>query len=222
MRHTPGHRSHGVTVLLLVVAFSGALAGGCGYFKPARPENPSNGEIVNIDLNSPDETLETLRSAVEAKGQKSGDAAYRACFADSTATTTPAFHAFFAPENVNSWISGGHLLPTDWTLKNEGTFYNVGPLSLVYLRPETYQMTWDVEQPPHDDFGTNIATLHRHYSIVAIGQNGDVAGTIARGYADISLIQSTTGGWVIQLWGDRVDDDPTLTWGQRRLESQSQ
>jgi hypothetical protein len=208
-----------LTSVLALLAATGI--GGCGYFHPARPENPSNGEVVTIDLNSPDETLGTIKAAVEAKGLKSGDAAYRACFADSTAPATPAFHAFFAVENVNAWISGGRLMPTDWTLKNEATFYNVGPLSLVNLRPEIYQMTWDPTNDT-DTFGTNFAILHRHYAILAIGQNGDVAGTIARGYADISLVVSAAGNWVIVQWADRVDDNPVYTWGQRRLESQSQ
>lgn len=221
MRSVSRHRSPAIRVLWIAVLISVA-GGGCGYFKPARPENPSNGVVIIPDQTSPDATLSTIQAAVQAKGLQGGDAAYRACFADSTAPTTPAFHAFFAPENVSSWISGGHLLPTDWTLKNEATFYNVGPLSLVNLRPEEYQMTWDTEQPPHDDFGTNVATLHRHYSILAVGQNGDVAGIIANGYADLTLTQSSTGAWVIVIWNDRVDTDATLTWGQRRLESQSQ
>ena len=222
MRSAPGHRTHPLTALLVAVAISAAGASGCGYFHPARPENPSNGEVIVPDQTSPDGTLSTIQAAVEAKGLKGGDAAYRACFADSTAPTTPAFHAFFAPENAASWISGGRQLPNDWTLKNEATFYNVGPLSLVNLRPEIYQMDWEPVDNDPDIFGTNVATLHRHYSIVAVGQNGDVAGTVAKGYADITLVVSSTGAWVIVLWDDKVDDDPTLTMGQKRLESQTQ
>jgi len=214
-----------VTTLLVTVAILVVPLFGCGYFHPARPENPSNGEIVTIDLNSPDETLGTIKDAVEAKGLKSGDVAYRACFADSTAATTPAFHAFFDAVDANNWVNSGHLLPTDWTLRNEGAFYNVGPRSLVTLRNEIYQMSWDPDPKQADNFGTNIAILHRHYSILAVGQDGAVAEIIAKGYADITLIQSTTGGWVSVLWSDRADPDvdpllPQKTWGLRRLESQ--
>jgi hypothetical protein len=215
--------SSGVILLASVLAVVVATGiGGCGYFHPARSENPNTGgPAVPIDLSTYDGTLSTLQSAVQAKGLQSGDVAYRACFADSTAPTTPAFHAFFDPANASSWVSSGHLLPTDWTLKNEAPFYNVGPLSLVNLRPEIYQMTWDTTNDA-DVFGTNYALLHRHYLIVAIGQGGDVAGVVAKGYADLTLVQSSTGNWVIVLWNDKIDGDPTLTWGQRRLESQSQ
>jgi hypothetical protein len=210
------------TLALVAVLISAAGIGGCGYFHPARPENPGKGIVIVPDQGSPDATLGTIKAAVEAKGLQGGDAAYRVCFADSTAPATPAFHAFFAPENQASWVSGGRALPSDWTLKNEATFYNIGTLSLVNLRPEIYQMTWEIENPPHDDFNANVAILHRHYEILAIGQSGDVAGTVAKGYADITLVPSSTGAWVIVLWQDRVDDDPALTMGQKRLESQTQ
>jgi hypothetical protein len=200
-------------------------ASGCGYFHPARPENPSNGEIVTIDLTSPEGTLATIKAAVEAKGLKSGDVAYRACFADSTATTTPAFHAFFDPNDAYAWNKGGHLLPTDWTLKNEGPFYNLGPQSLVALAPQSYLMTWDLVPNQPDEFATSIAVLHRHYLIVATGQDGAIADLVAKGFADLTLVQSSTGGWVIVLWNDHVDPDTDplfqqKTMGLRRLESQ--
>ncbi len=215
-------RTHRLAATLAALALAGGLAGGCDYFKPATPEAPQSGEVVNIDLSSPDQTLETLRQAVEAKGLKSGDVAYRACFADSTTTTTPAFHAFFWPEDANTWTSQGKLLPTDWTLRDEGPFYNVGPRALVNLRDEDYSMSWDVEKP--DEFGPGSATLHRHYLVVANGTAG-VAEIIAKGYADLVLVQqSSTGNWVITQWQDRADPnvDPVLpqkTWGLRRLES---
>ena len=198
---------------------------GCDYFRPATPESPNNGGgggNVLIDLSSPDATLATLQLAVQAKGLLGGDAADRACFADSTSPTTPAFHAFFQPEDALAWTSQGKLLPTDWTGKDEGPFYNVGPRSLANLRDEPYVMSWDVWKP--DEFGTQSALLHRHYLVVAEGTGG-VAEIIAKGYVDLTLIQqSSTSNWVITQWQDYGDPDvdPQLTqktWGLRRLES---
>lgn len=221
-RHRSGRLPAALALTLAIAA--GGSTYGCGYFHPARPENPSSGVVVNIDRSSPDATLNTIKDAVVAKGLESGDVAYRACFADSTATTTPAFHAFFWPEDANAWVSQGKLLPTDWTLKDEGPFYNVGPRSLVTLRNEIYQMTWENDPLTADDYGIGSATLHRHYEILAVGQDGAVAEIIAKGYADVVLVQDSAGGWVIVRWNDRSDPDvdPLLTqrtWGLRRLES---
>jgi hypothetical protein len=83
-------------------------------------------------------------------------------------------------------------------------------------------MTWDIEQPNHDDYGAG--TLHRHYEILAVGQDGAVAEIIAKGYADLVFVQNSASNWVIVRWDDRSDPDvdPLLTqktWGLRRLES---
>jgi hypothetical protein len=216
------HRGARACAWLGGLAVAALLAAGCDYFKPVTPEPPTNTDVVAIDLSSPDLTLETLRLAVEAKGLRNGDVAYRACFAESTAVNTPAFHAFFWPEDANAWTSQGKVLPSDWTYRDEAPFYNVGPRSIASLRDEPYQMSWEVEKP--DEFGTGSAVLHRHYLVIAEGTSG-VAEIIAKGYADLVLVQqSTTGNWVITQWQDRSDPDvdpllPQKTWGLRRLES---
>jgi hypothetical protein len=206
---------------LLAPGFVALVATGCQYFHPATPEKPTDSSAVQIDLTSADGTLTTLQAAIQAKGLQGGDAAYRVCFADSTDKTTPAFHAYFWPEDASAWTSQGKSLPSDWTLRDEGPFYNIGPRALANLRDEPYQMSWDTEKP--DEFGTGTALLHKHYLIVAEG-NGGVAEIIAKGFADILMVQNTAGNWVIVQWQDRADPDvdPTLTqktWGLRRLES---
>ena len=50
-----------------------------------------------------------------------------------------------------------------------------------------------------------------------------MSGTLAIGFADLTLVRSTNGDWRITLWEDRIDpgfdrnDPDQVTLGRRRL-----
>ena len=210
------------TLVLACSLVAAALLGGCGYFRPATPEAPSNGDQIIPDYTTVEGTLESIRQAVEAKGLRAGDAAYRGAFADSTSPTTTACHFFFSAEDAATWAAQSQTLPSDWTLRDEGPFFNVADRSLVNLRDDPYSMTWAEEPSKPDDNGNGVSTIHRRYTIYAIGADGTVAEIIAKGYADLVLILDSHNNWIITRWTDRVDPEgDTLaqkTWGLRRLE----
>jgi hypothetical protein len=214
------------SIALLVLMATGLLGSGCDYFKPAKPEAPSDSNNIVPDYTSVEATLQTIQSAVEAKGQRAGDAAFRGAFADSTAPSTPACHFFFSVQDAAAWTSQLQTVPTDWTLRDEAPFFNVGPRSLVNLRDDPYAMSWEPEDSNPDDLGATVSTLHRRYKIYAVGNDGSVAEIIAKGYADLVLVLDANNNWVITRWNDRIDPEVDAsgliqkTWGLRRLESQ--
>jgi hypothetical protein len=204
-----------------LVAAALTAAAGCDYFKPTDPEPPAENQVA-ADYSTADATLETLRLAVESKGQGGAAQSYLGAFADSTLhPEIHGFHQFFDPADEAAWTG---TVPSDWNLSNERNFFNVGEKALVALRPETYQMFLERDPFNADREQDKSTLLHRRYTILAIGQTGDVADVIARGFADLTLEQAANGFWYISRWEDRRDPDPfnpdfpQVTLGQRRLE----
>ena len=217
-------RCRGLGMMIALAALA-AGAGGCNYFRPATAPGTSAPPVPQ-DYSQPDATLETIRLAVEAKGQSGAAEAYVGAFADSTANEIPGYHQFFWPEDAAAWKAANKTVPSDWNLKLERLFYNYSQRSLVNLRPEPYQMIWEPDPDNSDRQDVNPSILHRRYTLLAIGATGEAAEVIARGFADLTLHHAGNGNWYITRWEDRPDPvlvDPKLpqvTWGQRRLESQ--
>jgi hypothetical protein len=87
-------------------------------------------------------------------------------------------------------------------------------------------MAWGPDPDNTDLVGVSPTVLHRRYTILALAEDGKTNEIIARGFADLTLYQSSDGNWYITRWEDRPDPvqlDPNLTqvtWGWRRLDSQ--
>jgi hypothetical protein len=212
---------------LAIGAIALALAG-CNYFKPEQPEAPggASGGLIRTDYTFPDSTLETMRRAVEAKASRGGEDAYRQAFSDSSGSGggVPAYHHFWWPEEAANWVAQGHSIPSNWTLNpDEASFYDIGERALVNLRPDSLSMQWAPEAGNPDQLGSGVVTLHRHYLIRSIGSDGSTTDIIAKGYADLILVQGPDNAWRIMRWNDRPDPvvDPVFiqkTLGLRRLE----
>jgi len=203
-----------------------AVVAGCDYFRPADPPSPASGDVIPADYTSVEGTLETVRLAVEAKGLQGAAEAYAGAFADSApppSPPSPGFLHFWWPADEAAWVAGGREVP-DWNHDEERVFYNIGARSLVNLRDEDYQMTWEAESGNPDEPGDGFVIAHRRYRIDAMGVAGVPVEIIARGYADLTITQLSDGNWKITRWNDRADPEPDpllpqRTWGQRRLES---
>jgi len=189
--------------------------GGCNLFEPAQPEPPT-GQAIIPDYSDPDRTLDMIAQAVRDKAGTNGSSVYMGAFADSTSPATPAYHHFFWPTDV---IDTGITPPADWTRVHEETFYS----KLVNLRGDQYQLIWEPDPASgSDDIGARTAVIHRHYRLISETDDGTPTGTMAFGFADLTLVKGTDANWRITLWSDRVD--PTadvgleeVSLGRRRL-----
>lgn len=192
------------------------LAAGCNYFKPAQPEAPTNPPFL-ADYTTPDATLETIALAIKDKARSIGLTAYSQAFAESTSAATPAYHQFFWPAEAEQWEQLYHSVP-NWVLPLERNFY----VRFVGLFPDTYDLSWEPDQNLPDNPTPDVAFLHRHYMVRRVTEAGDSIGTVARGFADLTLVRQGDQ-WKITIWQDRIDpdadvnDSEQLTMGRRRL-----
>jgi len=201
-----------------VLALS-ALASGCNYFRAAQPEAPHEIPFVaSYDL--PEATLQTIVDAIQDKARTIGLTAYAGAFAESTVATTPGFHQRFSPEDEAVWQASGHTVPPDWNFSRERNFY----IRLATFRPDPYELEWTKDLDNDDTSpSADVMILHRHYVLHTLAQDGSVSGTVAIGFADLTLVRFTNGDWRIALWEDRIDpgfdrnDPEQLTLGRRRL-----
>jgi hypothetical protein len=204
---------------LLVLALA-ALAGGCDFFRPAEPEPPAEGSIIVPDYSHPDSTLAYLAIAIADKGRTNGATVYAGAFAESTSTSTPAYHQFFWPLDAAEWEGLGRAVP-DWTRPLELAFYN----QLINLRGDLYRLEWFEDPPNPDAPGSDRWVVHRRYRLTTTTVDGDFTTTVAVGYADLTLALGADGHWRIMIWQDRRDpeadpEDPdAVTLGRRRLNS---
>jgi hypothetical protein len=218
-------------VLVLLVVLAGAAAG-CNFFRPDTPPPPGDAPPP-FDYSQPEQTLETLKLAIEDKRSISAGN-YIGVFADSTLEQIPGYHQYFVAEDALLWAQSGRNVPEDWNVRLERRFFDVGPTSLINVNPNAiYEVTFskDPEFPDRegfiDPFGRLSTILHRHYQILAIDPNSnEITEVIAYGFADLTFHQAPGGDWRITRWDDRRDlvpnpyQLPQVTWGQRRLESQ--
>lgn len=210
-------RPHRLIVWLGCAALWVALAGaGCDLFRPADPEPPLAGAIIP-DYSSLDQTLDMIALAIRDKARTNGSAVYIGAFAESTSATTPAYHQFFWPSDIDNCASCGGVAP-DWGFALERDFYN----KLVNLRGDEYQLSWlpDDTHPP--DVRETRAAISMHYEITTETGDGTVTGALARGFADLVLVKGVDGNWRITIWNDRIDPDADpgveeVSLGRRRL-----
>lgn len=199
-----------------------ALLAGCDYFRAAQPEAPTGDDAFLPDYSDPDRTLETIANAIADKARTIGITAYTGAFAESTSTSTPGYHQLFWPTDVSNWITSGHTPPSDWGFALERNFY----VRFVNLRGDNYRMEWAPDDANPDDVRGSQATIHRHYVVTTLAEDGSVSSTLAVGFADLILIQFPDGDWEITRWNDRIDpeadpnDPEQLTLGRRRLNTQ--
>jgi hypothetical protein len=205
-------RAEALTLLLAAAAW----VGGCDYFRPAEPEPPPPGTVVLPDYSHPDSTLATIARAIADKGQTNGSSVYAGAFAESTSSSTPAYHQFFWPEDAADWQGLGRTVP-DWTLPLELIFYN----QVINLRSDLYHLEWAPDPPNPDDFRPDQAFIHRRYVLTTATGDGTVSSTLAVGYADLTMALGPDGAWRIVIWQDRRDpavaDPEAVTLGRRRL-----
>jgi len=216
-------RMRSMLVLLVLLA---AAATGCKFFRPDTPPPPGD-PPPPFDYSQPEQTLETLRLAIEDKRSLSAGN-YIGVFADSTLEQIPGYHQFFYPEDAVLWAQSGRNVPEDWNVRLERRFFDVGPTSLINVNPNAiYEVTFskDLENPDRE--GIDVTVLHRQYQVLALDPtSGAIIEVIAYGFADLTFHQAPSGDWRITRWDDRRDlvvnpyGLPQVTWGQRRLESQ--
>jgi len=189
---------------------------GCDLFRPANPEPPLEGSIP-AGYGDPDQTLNMIALAIQDKARTNGSSVYIGAFAESTAATTPAYHHFFWPSDIDNCASCGGVAP-DWGIALERDFYN----KFVNLRGDEYQMTWVADDTRPDDIRETRAEIHRHYEITTQTTDGMITGALAKGFADLVLVKGVDGNWRITIWDDRIDPsaDPgaeEVSLGRRRL-----
>jgi hypothetical protein len=207
--------------LIGFVLISGALAAGCGYFKPAQPETPEPGSAIIPNYGQPDNTLETIAKAIADKGRSNGQSAYTGAFAD-TALDGREFHAFFDAQTLNYLAQFGITPPADWTHKDEHDFYARFVTLTSVPQGSDYLFVWTKDPSPGgDDIQSDRATLYREYHAYAILQD-NVTLTFARGFATLYLVRASSK-WLIVRWEDHQASDANLSageecMGQRRLE----
>ena len=194
---------------------------GCGYFRPANAPQPTQ-SLPPGNYSRPDATLQTMNIGLSAKSS-AGGSLYLSAFAESTTTSTPAYHQLFDPVDVVDW-SGG--VPGDWERTREQRLYNY----LVQLRPDdAYFLNWEdglvTDDPPDEVNG--IAVVHRHYEIITTNEQTSASTVIAIGYAKLTFLRDDQDRWLIVRWEDSRDSeaDPNeqeqVSLGRRRLLSQS-
>ena len=193
------------------------LAGaGCDLFRPADPEPPLEGTIL-ADYTDPDRTLEMIALSIRDKARTNGSSVYIGAFAESTAATTPAYHQFFWPTDIDNCASCGGVAP-DWGIARERDFYN----NFVTKRGDEYQVAWVADDTRPDDIRETRAEIHRHYDVTTETTDGSFTGALAKGFADLVLVKGVDGNWRITIWNDRIDPnaDPgadEVSLGRRRL-----
>lgn len=189
----------------LAVVFAIALAAlaGCDLFRPAVspvPEVSPCSAQVQIDQRDPEAVLETMAEAVDAKGCGSASEAYFSTLADSVNDHVP-FRATFADEVIALRDQAGQPVPV-WNLEAERAFF----AKFVKLYDTGYRLTWSQDSSRTDEINlqTGEATLHRRYDVEQV-ENDEIQGSIAVGYADLTMRRINDERWVIVLWADRVD-----------------
>ena len=205
-------------VLAMGMTWLTLTGSGCNLFEPAQPE-PPNEEAIIPDYSAPDQTLDMIAQAMRDKARTNGSSIYIGAFADSTSPTMPAYHHFFWPTDV---IDTGITPPADWSVSHERNFYS----KFINLRGDEYELKWDLDEVSGlDKIGVRTAEIHRLYRVITNTAEGDSNGTIARGFADLTLVKGADESWRIVIWNDRAD--PTadvgaeeVTLGRRRLYSQ--
>jgi len=210
---------------LVWFALTGHVLSGCkGLFKTATPEPPS-GPPVRLNYSSPEATLLTMESGMEAKGQ--GLSAWLGAFADSTNPISDVigYHQVFDGADLQFFGSACHCeVPTDWRFSQEQQFF----LDFLNVRPsDNYAAVFDsVPQTPDPPPGDQSALLYRQYKVYANAIDGNATTVIGIGFADLTFTKIGTN-WLITRWVDHVDpaigvnpsEPDQLTLGRRRLES---
>ena len=219
-------RSRPAPALALAAALAAALPG-CNFFRPEDPPVPTDPPPA-ADYSNPDQTLETIRAAIEDKRPVSASV-YIGAFSDSTLVSgVPGYHQIFWPEDAAAHRARGGSVPDDWEVRLERRFFDLSPKNLLVINGGRYEAKFLQDQFNPDRVGDSDALLHRWYQIIAIDDDsGEVTEIIAQGYADLTFRQTASGNWLITRWEDRPDPEPNQygltkqpTWGQRRLESQ--
>ncbi len=201
---------------LLVLAILLTAVAGCDYFKPADPEAPSPASVIIPNYNEPEKTLETLAKGIQDKGRTNGLSAYTGGLAET-------FTAEFDAQTVNRMEQRGVVVPEEWNLGREESFYSkFVTLSTVALNSE-YSFRWIRDQTQGEDVNeAELAILHKEYQVFAIRQDGE-SEYIARGYATLHFSKVSANRWAITQWEDRElngakIDQGEVSMGQRRLE----
>jgi len=199
----------------LALALALVAGAGCDYFKPANPEAPSLTSVIIPNYSQPENTLETLAKGIEDKGRTNGLSAYSGGLAER-------FQAGFDAQTVNRMEQQGVVVPEDWNLGREESFYSkFVTLSTVPLNSE-YNFQWVDDQTQGEDVHeAELAILQKEYRAFAILQGGE-SRYIARGFATLHFIK-VSARWVITRWEDREKNDAQIeqgevSMGQRRLE----
>jgi hypothetical protein len=218
------------SALVLLVLLAGAAAG-CKFFRPDTPPPPGD-PPPPFDYSQPEQTLETLRLAIEDKRSISAGN-YIGVFADSTLEQIAGYHQYFYPEDALLWAQSGRNVPEDWNVRLERRFFDVGPTSLINVNPNAiYEVTFskdpgNQDRENFDDGEGRTTILNRQYQVLAIDPNSnEIIEVIAYGFARLTFRQAPGGDWRIISWDDKRDlvpnpyGLPQVTWGQRRLESQ--
>jgi hypothetical protein len=207
--------------LLLASAWIASSGAACSLFRPATPEPPSGSAIVP-DYRTIDATLETMALGIEDKARTNGLTAYVGALADTNADQR-AFHAFFDPLTLSRYVG---TVPQDWNRALEEQKFYPSFVRLPVAAAADYAMEWNTDlSAGNDDITDATALLHRHYRVIATVADG-TPDTVASGFADLYLVKSSANRWALVRWDDREDPNPpgpdALSFGQRRLESQSQ
>lgn len=201
-----------------------ALPLGCvNPFKPADPETGGSGSQVVENFKTPEDLLDTIKQAIEAKS--GGATAYLHAFADSTQAGDRAFRAIYDPAVKLGWEGGSpQPAPEPWNLEFERGLHNyLGGIR----QQDTYTFKFTADSlSGNDELDTenNIWLLHRKYLLLSKSptSGSDTQGEIIGiGFCDLSLL-SRDSRWAIFRWVDRVDpavgvnpaatDQRTFTW----------
>lgn len=200
---------------LLGLAVLAIVAGGCRFFRPAQAEIPEGGvEPIELNYTTIENTLETIRLAIQDKSTTNGQSAYIQAFADPT-TDGVGFTAEFDPITAARFPGQS----TEWNIDREELFYS--NLSRVYPTSQ-FTFAWgDFRGAPDDDETSVPAVIYRSYLLLATPDEGQTFVNVARGNAALYFIQVGTQ-WKIVKWIDSEDpladfDADELSFGQLRL-----
>lgn len=184
-------------------------------FKPADPEPPDGSGVVE-NFSTPENVLETLRLAIEAKSL-TGENAYLNAFADSITAGDRAYRSFYDASVKLTWQAGTSIAaPEPWDRGLER-----GVPRFLYGVRQNLAYSWQWSRDPfstNDDEAADSAQFHRKYTLLAT--NGSQSEVIATGYCDLSF-QRKEGRWSIVRWNDRYDptvgpnpssDQRSMTW----------
>jgi hypothetical protein len=223
--HSPQRPGRGVlerAIPWAVLAGAVLLAGaGCGWFQPAAPERATNQHTVLPNYTSADSTLVTIDRALEDKGTSNGLSAYAGAFAD-TAADSRGFHGFFDPLTLNRMQQLGVVIPPDWDLAHEISFYSKVVTVTIPLGSNRIDFFWTKDDTRgEDERKPDYAILHREYALFYT--LSDTTRTVARGLATLRLEKLSPSRWAIVTWDDREITAPRrelgeISLGERRLE----